>query len=477
MPSASTVRAEIAPLVMRAPLVSLLLVTLAIVTLVIASSSAHAARAIAPALASEPPQSQVEPALVPALAKPSAEQLAWQDLELGMFVHLAPQTWQDKEEDDLSTEPGAMDPEKLDTDQWVRVAESMHAKYIVFVAKHEGGFCWWPTETTDFCVRHSPWRGGKGDVLRDLSSSCKARGMKLGVYLSPQDKKHAIGIGGKAKTPEEQAKYEKLFRQQLTEVLSRYGTMCEVWFDGSLVFDVGDILSKHAQHAMVFQGPQATIRWVGNEDGIAPETNWNAVKFGQKKWGDYTSEDGDAGGDRWLPNECDARLRSTWFWNTKGEKTIKSVEQLMDMYCKSVGRGAVLLLNNTPDRSGLIPEPDAKRAAEFGAELDRMFSHPAAEVIGNMPWVNPRTLALNVPMKIDRALTLEDIGAGQRVRRYVIEGRVGGGEWKELAAGTSIGHEKIDRFAPLEVSEVRLRCVESAGEPMLRRFAVYRASP
>jgi len=477
MPSASTVRAASAPLVQSVPLVMRArLVNVLLVPLVIASSSAHAAPAIATSLASDPSQSQAELFLAPALARPSADQLAWQDLELGMFVHLAPQTWEDKEEDDLSIEPSAMNPEKLDTDQWVRVAESMRAKYIVFVAKHEGGFCWWPTETTDFCVRHSPWRGGKGDVLRDLSASCRARGMKLGVYLSPQDKKHGIGIGGKAKTPEEQAQYEKLFRQQLVEVLSRYGTMCEVWFDGSLVFDVGDILSDHSQHAMIFQGPQATIRWVGNEDGVAPETNWNAVKFGKKKWGDYTSDDGDPNGDRWLPNECDARLRSTWFWNTKGEKTIKSVEQLADMYCKSVGRGAVLLLNNTPDRSGLIPEPDAKRAAEFGAAIDRMFREPAAEVAGNLPWVNPRTLTLDVPTRIDRAVTMEDIGAGQRVRSYVIEGRVGG-EWKELVTGTSLGHKKIDRFAPLEVTEVRLRCVESVGEPMLRRFAVYRATP
>jgi alpha-L-fucosidase len=249
-----------------------------------------------------------------------------------------------------------------------------------------------------------------------------------------------------------------------------------VWFDGSLVFDVSDILANHAPHAVIFQGPQASIRWVGNEDGVAPDPAWNAVKFGKKKWGDYTSEDGDPEGDRWLPNECDARMRSTWFWNTKGEKTIKTVDQLMDMYCKSVGRGAVLLLNNTPDRSGLIPEPDAKRAAEFGAAIDRMFGHPAAEVVGNMPWVNPRALALNLPTRIDRALTMEDIGAGQRVRSYVIEGRVGD-EWKKLAAGTSIGHEKIDRFTPVEVREVRLRCVESVGEPLLRRFAVYRASP
>jgi alpha-L-fucosidase len=410
------------------------------------------------------------------LALPTPEQIAWHDLELGMFVHMAPQTWEDKEEDDLSIEPSAMNPEKLDTDQWVRVAESMGAKYIVFVAKHEGGFCWWPTDTTDFCVKNSPWRGGKGDVLRDLSQSCRGH-LKLGVYLSPQDKKHGIGIGGKAKTQGEQTKYEKLFRQQLTEVLSRYGEMFEVWFDGSLVFDVGDILKEHAPHAVIFQGPQASIRWVGNEDGVAPDPAWNAVKFGKKKWGDFTSEDGDPDGDRWLPNECDARMRATWFWNTKGASTLKTVPDLMRMYERSVGHGCVLLLNNTPDRTGSIPEADAKRAAEFGAEVRRVYGHPAAELAGNAPAGNESLLAFNVPTKIDRALTMEDIGSGQRVRKYAIEGRIGD-EWKELATGTSIGHEKLDRFAPVEVSEVRWRCLESiGGPPGLRRFAVYRAEP
>jgi alpha-L-fucosidase len=418
------------------------------------------------------PLAAQKPDVESVLARPTAEQLAWHELELGMFVHLAPQTWEDKEEDDLSIEPSAMNPEKLDTDQWVRVAESMRAKYIVFVAKHEGGFCWWQTDTTEFSVKSSPWRGGKGDVLADLSRSCRAKNVKLGVYLSPQDKKHGIGIGGKAKKPEDQAAYEKLFRRQLTEVLSRYGEMCEVWFDGSLVFDVGDILKQHAPHAVIFQGPQASIRWVGNEDGIAPDPAWNAVKFGTKKWGDYTSEDGDPSGDRWLPNECDARLRSTWFWNTKGENTIKSIDQLMDMYEKSVGRGAVLLLNNTPDRTGSIPKPDAERAAQFGAAIEKRFGQATAEAFGRGDVVE---IPLAAPISIAAIVTMEDIAKGERVRKYVIEGKIGG-EWKELAHGTSIGHKKIDRIPPTgvgEVSAVRWRCLESAAPPVLRKLALF----
>jgi alpha-L-fucosidase len=193
--------------------------------------------------------------------------------------------------------------------------------------------------------------------------------MKLGVYLSPRDVKSGIGVGGRARDREGQIAYEKLFRRQLTEVLSRYGEMAEVWFDGSLVFDVGDVLARHAPHAVVFQGPQASIRWVGNEDGFAPYPAWNAVRYPKNgiKWGDYTAADGDPEGNRWLPNECDARMRATWFWRTDNEKSLKTVDRLMDMYYRSVGRGAVLLLNNTPDPSGLIPEADARRSAEFGA--------------------------------------------------------------------------------------------------------------
>jgi alpha-L-fucosidase len=403
------------------------------------------------------------------LPRPTPAQLAWHDLEVGMFIHIAPQTWQDSESDTLKTPLSEINPEKLDTDQWVRIAESMGARYIVFVAKHEGGFCWWQTETTTHSVKHTPWRGGKGDVLADLAATCRARGMKLGVYLSPQDRTHGIGVGGRAKDPKDQDGYVKLFREQLTEVLTRYGEMMEVWFDGSLIFDVGDILAAHAKNAVIFQGPQATIRWVGNEDGVAPDPAWNAVKFGVKPWGDYTAADGDPAGDRWLPNECDARIRATWFWRTDNERTLKSVEQLVDMYEKSVGRGGVLLLNNTPDRTGLIPEADARRSAEFGAEIRRRYGIPVGTAT-----LTPRewTVTLASPTRIDRISAMEDISHGERVRRYVVEGRIGG-EWKTLAAGTAIGHRKIDRFAPVVAEAVRVRITESVGDPAPRRFEVF----
>ena len=437
--------------------------------------AAVAVATIAAVLGTVPPThvSAAQPPTQPAssLARPTPQQAAWHDLELGMFIHMGPQTWQDSESDRMNVDPAAMNPAKLDTDQWVRTAEAVGARYIVFVAKHEGGFCWWQTETTDFGVRNATWRSGKGDVLADLAASCRKRGIKLGVYLSPADRKHGVGVGGRAADPARQPEYEKLFRQQLTEVLSRYGEMAEVWFDGSLVFDVGDLLTRYAPNAVVFQGPQASIRWVGNEDGVAPYPAWNAVVFPKagKKWGDYTAADGDPNGNRWLPNECDARIRSTWFWRTDNANTLKSVDQLMDMYYKSVGHGAVLLLNQTPDRTGLIPEADARRGAEFGAEIRRRLGTPRTETLAMGAEVN---LDVKGGGPIDHVVIMENIAVGERVRSYVVEGMVNGA-WQQLAAGTAVGHKKIDRIAPVTVTRVRLRILDAVGTPEIKRIAVY----
>ena len=404
------------------------------------------------------------------LPKPSPAQLAWQDAEIGMFVHFAPNTWSDLEGDDLSVPPSAINPTKLDTDQWARTAKSMGAKYLVFVAKHVGGFCWWHTGTTDYGVKETPWRGGKGDVMADVSKSCRKYGLKLGVYLSPMDRKHGIEVGGKAKNPASQAAYQAIFRQQLTELLTNYGPIFEVWFDGSLVFDVGDILAKYAPSAVVFQGPQASIRWVGNEEGFAPYPCWNGATYNRKTWGTLTAADGTPEGDRWLPSEVDCRMRDTWFWNTKNANTVKPLEKLMEMYEASVGHGAVLLLNNTPDPTGLIPAADAQRAKDFGDEIKRRYGLPIVYSQGRGESVEAMPSA---PSLIDTVETMENISQGERIREYVIEGMVDGA-WVQLAKGTAVGHKKIDKFEPVRLAKVRIRVTKSVGEPLIRRVAVYR---
>ncbi|MCX6575047.1 MAG: alpha-L-fucosidase [Candidatus Aminicenantes bacterium] len=429
-------------------------------------AAAYAGLSVA-AQAGQSSQAASPPAQTPRLALPTLEQAAWHDLELGMFIHFAPNTWQDQEYDDLSTPLAKINPAQLDTDQWVRVAESMGAKYIIFVAKHVGGFCWWQTETTDYSVKSIPWRGGKADVMAMLAESC--RGMKLGVYISPADRKHGADVGGRCKTPAEQTRYNAIYRQQLTELLSRYGELIEVWFDGSCIIDVGDLLKKYVPKAMIFQGPQATIRWVGNEDGIAPYPAWNSLPLAAAKSGVATAAESRPDGDAWMPLECDARFRNTWFWNTKNANTLKSVDQLMDMYYKSVGRGAVLLLNHTPDPTGLIPEADAKRAAEFGAEVQRRFGKSTAETSGQGETIE---LDLGKARIVDHIITMEDIRQGERVRAYTIEALTDG-VWREIVKGTAVGHKKIDRFTPVKTSKIWFRTLSSAGAPIIRKLAVY----
>lgn len=428
-------------------------------------------------LAAQPPAPPAEPPDPPdpadALPRPTAAQVEWADAEVGMFIHFAPNTWQDNEYDNLSTPLDRINPDKLDTEQWVSTAKAMHAGYIVFVAKHAGGFCWWQTDTTDYSVKRTPWRGGKGDVMADLAASCRKHGVRLGVYLSPQDKKHGVEVGGRCASPPQQAAYESIFRAQLTELLTRYGPIFEVWFDGSLVFDVGDILDAHAPHAIVFQGPRANIRWVGNEDGVAPYPCWNGAVYDPATWGELTASQGVPGGDRWLPSECDARFRNTWFWNTTNAPTLKSVPMLLEMYERSVGHGAVLLLNHTPDPTGAIPEADVRRAAEFGDQVRRRYGAAVADTAGRGAAVD---LNFSAPREIDRVVIMEDIARGERVRRYEIEGLTAGG-WTRLAEGSAVGHKRIQPIARTRVAALRLRIPQAVGEPIIRRFAAFDTAP
>jgi Alpha-L-fucosidase len=276
-----------------------------------------------------------------ALAVPTAEQLAWQELEIGMFIHFAPNTWRDREGDDMSTPLSEINPLSLDTDQWTEGAVSLGAKYVVFVAKHAGGFCMWQTHSTDYGIRNTSWRGGHGDVLADLYASCHKHGLKLGVYLSPHDVSQGAADGGRCKTSEEQQKYNAIYRQQLTEVLSRYGAMVEIWFDGSIIIPVDDILREYTPQAMIFEGPEATVRWVGNEDGFAPYPLWNAESTAEARSGVSTSLDSDPDGGAWMPIECDVSIRRpNWFWSTTNVRNLMTIDQLIEVYYRSVGRRA-----------------------------------------------------------------------------------------------------------------------------------------
>jgi alpha-L-fucosidase len=407
------------------------------------------------------------------LARPTPVQYAWHEQERIMFVCLDPCTWQGREYDNHSTPLAHINPVQLDTGQWCRAARLWGAKEILFVAKHTGGFCWWQTETTKYGVKETPWKAGKGDVLSELSASCRKQRLHLGVYVYPGDESWGapIGSGGRTKEPSKQEAYNRVFRQQLTEVLTRYGPISEVWFDGSCAIDVGDVLKQHARKAVIFQGPQATIRWAGTESGKLPYPAWNSLKGSDLRTGVATVAQGDPDGDAWAPLEADTTLYNhNWFWSAENEKKRKSLDELIDIYYRSAGRGGVLLLNSSPNTNGLIPEDDLRRYEAFGQEIERRFGRPIAEVKHR----RGACVELSLPgaTVIDHIVLMEDYRKGERIREYVVEG-FSNGEWKQLHAGTSVGRKKIDRFPPTQVSKVRLRVTRFAAEPIIRSLAAF----
>ena len=417
----------------------------------------------------------------PALPLPSPAQLRWHAAERIMFVHFSANTWQvhrglENEWDDHSISLDRIDPRQLNTDQWCEVAESWGAKMIIFVAKHVGGFCFWQTGTTEYGIRNTPWKGGKGDVLDELSRSCRKYGLDLGIYLYPGDPAWGAGpgSGGITSDPAKQEGYTKVFRQQMTEVLSRYGTIREVWFDGSCRIDVADILRQYAPDAVIFQGPQADLRWVGNEDGFAPFSNWYTLSSKDLRTGVATAAQSDPFGDAYAPVEIDVPLLKNkghkWFWAPNTDHLILTTDQLMDMYYKSVGRGSVLLLNSTPDTTGLIPASHVAAYRAFGDEIRRRFDTPLASTQGT-----GRTLQIAFPTHkdVDHVVLQEDLALGQRVLEFVVHGMDAQGRWKELYAGTSIGSKRICWFPCVAVRTVRVTFTNVKAEPHIRNFAVY----
>lgn len=406
-------------------------------------------------------------------ALPSPQQVQWQNMERTMFVHFAPNTWQGTELDNRSTPLSRINPTKLDVNQWIDAAESFGAKMIIFVAKHVGGFCMWQTESTEYSIKNTPYKNGKGDVLDELAKACFKRGMRLGVYIYPGDDTWGayLGGGGKTKDPAKQEGYNKVLRMQWEEVLSRYGSQIhEIWYDGGLVVPLEDIVRKYAPNAIVFQGPFASIRWVGNEQGIAPYPAWNSVKLADAKTGVATGDHGDSDGDVWMPLEVDVTLKDhNWFWSPTNSKNLRSLDQLMDIYYQSVGRGALLLLNAAPDTTGLIPAEDMKLYKQFGDEINRRFDKSLASTSGKG---EPVELKFEKPTRIDHVIIQEDIVFGERVREYVIEGQ-SAGKWIELAKGTSIGYKSIERFNAIDLSAIRVRFTRFSYPPIIKNLSAY----
>jgi len=406
--------------------------------------------------------------------RPSPQQLAWQDLEIGVLIHFGPNTWMDREWGDGKADPSVFNPAQFDPEQWVRAAQSAGAKYLVLVAKHHDGFCLFPSGETKYSVASSPWRNGKGDVVREVAAACRAHGMPFGVYLSPWDRHEPAYKDNGA--------YDTHYAHQVEELASHYGELTEFWLDGAgsegHVYDFTRYirtLRTYQPNALIFADvgllPYADIRWVGNEDGTAKEENWNVVDAYQIL--------------RWRPAEADTPLREAhWFWHPTDEKSLKSLDKLMETYHQTVGRGAQLMLGLAPDNRGLLPEVDVQRLAEFGAEVKRIYGKGLlneAMVIGRGLPDAPigREYSCGYVMQplgrsvtFDRAVTMEDMTDGQRIRKYAILGKVGN-EMRTIVTGTTIGHKKIDIFPPVTVDMMVFEVRAALGTPRLRSFNVY----
>jgi len=425
--------------------------------------------------------------------RPSARQLAWQELEFIAFAHFGVNTFTDKEWGDGTEDPAIFNPTALDARQWVRVCREAGMRLLILTAKHHDGFCLWPSRYTDHSVKRSPWRGGRGDVVREVSEACREGGLKFGIYLSPWDR-HEPSYG-------DSPRYNEYFRNQLTELLTGYGEVAEVWFDGACgegpngkrqEYDwqsYYEVVRRHQPGAVIaISGPD--VRWVGNEDGVARETEWSVQNASPAFHG--------RSGLVWWPAECDVSIRPGWFYHAQEDSKVKSLEHLLDIYYKSVGRNAVLLLNLPPDRRGLIHEADAARLRELRRALDETFrtnlasgaraASPDGDGASRAVDGDPATyfaaredtrsatieIELARPATFNRSMLREYIPLGQRIEEYSLEAH-DGRAWRAFAKGTTIGYKKLDRFAPVTASRVRLVISKARAAPLVGEIGLYMA--
>jgi alpha-L-fucosidase len=462
--------------------------------------------------------------LAPYGALPSARQLRWHELETYSFVHFTVNTFTGKEWGEGDENPNIFNPTAFDPDQIVTSLKAAGMKGVILTCKHHDGFCLWPTKTTEHSVRSSSWRGGKGDVVRDLSQAARRHGLQFGVYLSPWDRNNAAY--GK---PE----YIHIYRQQLTELLTQYGPIFEVWHDGAnggtgyyggarekRVIDktkyydwpnTWALIRKLQPKAVIFSDVGPDIRWVGNEKGIAGETCWETYDPVGEHGGPAAPGDVDAkqspigtrNGKHWMPPECDVSIRPGWFWHAEENATVKTPAQLMNLYFKSVGRGASFLLNVPPDRRGQLYDTDVNSLRAFGKLREQMFAknlaneaqltasnvrgnkseYAAKNVLDGNPdtyWATDDaekkptlTLEFRQPISFNIIRIREAIRFGQRVSEFSVE-TWSDGSWKEAARATSIGNCRLIRTnEPISSSRLRLRILDSPVCPAISDIGLF----
>ncbi|MBO9618486.1 MAG: alpha-L-fucosidase [Niabella sp.] len=455
----------------------------------------------------------------PVYPVPSANQLAWHKLETYAFIHFTTNTFTDKEWGYGDEDPKVFNPTKVDATQWATVLKQTGFKAMILTTKHHDGFTLWPSKYTDHSVKNSPWKNGKGDIVKEASEAAKKAGLKFGVYLSPWDRNRA-DYG----TPS----YITYYRNQLKELFSNYGPIFEMWFDGA---NGGDgyyggkrekrkingatfydwpttlkMVRSMQPNVLFFSDAGPDIRWVGNERGMAGETNWNTITpdtlYAGKAGIEKLLNTGSADGTKWIPAEVDVSIRPGWFYHASEDSKVKTPEQLFDVYLTSVGRGSNLLLNIPPDRNGAFHPEDVRSLYGFKKLLDERFSRNLAKgakittsnTRGNAAAYNGAKMidgnentywatddgiinasfeaVLPAPKEIKYVVLQEYIPLGQRVKSFTVE-VFNNGNWKQVANETTIGYKRILKIDPVKTNKVRVTITDSKAAPVIAAFGLY----
>jgi alpha-L-fucosidase len=447
--------------------------------------------------------------LEPVEPVPTDAQLAWHEMEFNIFLHFGPNTFTDREWGTGRESENEFDPEHLDCEQWARIARTAGARGMIITAKHHDGFCLWPSATSRHTVARSGWKGGRGDVLRDLADACEVFDLKFGVYVSPWDRNHpAYG------TPE----YNDVFVNTMTEIFANYAPIFEFWWDGAngegpdgkkQKYDFRrfeNTVREISPKTLIFSDIGPDLRWVGNENGIAGETNWDLLDtagFGRGAEGPPPAvlNRGNENGSLWIPAECDVSIRPGWFYHEEEDKAVKSPRELMAIYLASVGRGSTLLLNVPPGPDGLISAADSASLIGFaGLRKDFFAKNLAADApaasddtrdgfyVTGLTDGNPTNfwaarddvkapsaeVSLGPETRFNTIVLREYIALGQRVKGFLLEVSEAG-TWKAVARGTTIGHKRIIQFPPVMGSKVRLTITGSRAAPAISELSVYSA--